>query len=115
MRYFISLAGIPNWALSELLQNISQKKLDENLDLKIPDYNSEVFADFPTELLIEGSKVALTVLIPFIYDWLVKKRIKCEIKMEDGKEIITISGYGISKLIKIKEGMMKQDEPKKTD
>ena len=118
MKYFISLAGVPDWAVKSLLQSILEKKEKDNLDLNMTDHpgSHTGFADFPAELLIEGSKAALAFVIPFIYDWLVKKRIKCEIRREGDKEIITISGHGIDKIIEVKEKLLtevKRNEPER--
>lgn len=105
MKYTISLMEIPDWARYDLLNSIEKKVKNEQLDVEIPDINlmKDTQSDVLNTLIIVGTQASLTLLIPFIYDWLIRKRVKCELKEENGVMSIIVSGYDTKRVIEVKK------------
>ena len=101
----LSLSAVPTWARLELAKEVKTKIVKDKLEAKIPDLNSyaKLHNNFPVDLYIKGAATALAILMPFIYHWLQKKKVKCEITEEDGKITITVSGYDAKRVINVKK------------
>ena len=112
MSHFISLSSVPSWARLELADAIAEKINKEGIEAKVDDYQDTHF-DFPAELLIQGTAVALAGLMPFIKDWLDRKRITCEIQEEGGKTTITVTGSDVSRVLEVKKMIQNLDDEHK--
>jgi hypothetical protein len=103
MKYKISLNPVPQWVRYDLAKMLKEKIEQEKLDATIPDFdaNNIIHRDLPFDIVVEGTKDTLIVLIPFIYDWLTKKRVIVEYDTEYGLKSIKISGYDPEHVVRI--------------
>ena len=110
MDYTISLTPIPQWLRYDLAKIIKEKIEKEKLEAKITnlDVNNIKHGDLPTELIINGAAVAL--LMPFIQDWLLKRRIDIEYKNVNGKVTIIIKGTDPNRIRNAKEMILDKDK-----
>ena len=106
MKYMISLNPVPQWGRYDLVKDIRKKIEMDKLDAQLSGDNADTgtHGDLPAEIIVQGTTVALTLLIVFINDWLAKRRIQVEYK--DDK--VTISGCDPKRIIEIKK-MIEQD------
>lgn len=99
----MSLKPVPQWVRYDLAKEIEEKIKREKLEASISDFNADdiINSDLPPDILVEGAKDALLVLIPFIYDWLTRNRVICEKTIICGDVIIKISGNDPENVLKI--------------